>query len=67
MGKGGTSTLGPAPEKVQAMAAALRDNLKVKDIYTGHCTGAPAYALLQEELGDRLHHLTAGAVYEFAD
>ena len=23
--------------------------------------------LLEEELGDRLHHLTAGAVYEFAD
>lgn len=67
MGKGGTSTLGPAPEKVRAMAAALRDDLKVKDIYTGHCTGTPAYALLQEELGDRLHHLTAGAVYEFAD
>ena len=23
--------------------------------------------MLEEELGDRLHHLTAGAVYEFAD
>ena len=49
------------------MAAALRDDLKVQDIYTGHCTGDPAYALLAEELGDRLHHLTAGAIYEFAD
>ena len=61
------STLGPAPEKVRSIAAALRDDLKVQDIYTGHCTGDPAYALLEEELGDRLHHLTTGAVYEFAD
>jgi len=67
MGKEGVTTLGPAPEKVRVMAAALRDDLKVQDIYTGHCTGTPAYALLEEELGDRLHHLTAGAVYEFAD
>lgn len=67
MGKGGTSTLGPAPEKVRAIAAVLRDELKVEGIYTGHCTGAPAYALLQEELGDRLHPLTTGAVYTFMD
>ena len=67
MGKGGVTTLGPAPEKVRAMAAALRDELDVQEIYTGHCTGGPAYDLLREELGDRLHHLTAGTVYEFAD
>ena len=67
MGKGGVTTLGPTPEKVRAIAAALRDDLQVQDIYTGHCTGGPAYALLAEELGDRLHRLTAGAVYQFAD
>ena len=66
MGKDGVTTLGPTPEKVRAIASALRDELKVQDIYTGHCTGDPAYALLEEELGDRLHRLTAGAVYEFA-
>lgn len=67
MGKKGPATLGPAPEEVRALAATLRDDLEVRDIYTGHCTGGPAYSLLAEELGDRLHHLTAGAVYEFAD
>lgn len=67
MGHDGPETLGPPPEKVRSIAAALRDDLKVQDIYTGHCTGDPAYALLEEELGDRLHHLTAGAVYEFGD
>ena len=65
MGKEGVTTLGPAPEKVRAIAAALRDELDVAEIYTGHCTGGPAYDILKEELGDRLHHLTTGAVYEF--
>lgn len=67
MGKGGVTTLGPAPEKVRAIAAALRDGLEVGAVYTGHCTGGPAYAILKEELGDRLHPLTTGAVYEFED
>ncbi|WP_130870643.1 MBL fold metallo-hydrolase [Intestinimonas massiliensis (ex Afouda et al. 2020)] len=67
MGKGGVTTLGPAPEKVRAIAAALRDGLEVGAVYTGHCTGGPAYAILKEELGDRLHPLTTGALYEFED
>ena len=67
MGKDGPSTLGPAPEKVHAIGAALRDELDVREVYTGHCTGTPAYAILKEELGDRLHPLTTGAVYEFED
>ena len=67
MGKDGPSTLGPAPEKVHAIGAALRDELNVGDVYTGHCTGTPAYAILKEELGHRLHALTTGAVYEFED
>lgn len=65
MGKDGPSSLGPAPEKVRAIAAALRDELEVGAVYTGHCTGAPAYALLEEELGDRLHPLTAGSTFLF--
>ena len=65
MGRDGPSSLGPAPEKVRAIAAALRDELEVGAVYTGHCTGAPAYALLEEELGDRLHPLTAGSIILF--
>ena len=67
MGKGGTATLGPAPEEVRALARRLRDELDVREICTGHCTVAPAYALLAEELGDRLRPLTAGAVFEYPD
>ena len=67
MGKGGTATLGPAPEEVRALARRLRDELDVREICTGHCTGAPAYALLAEELGDRLRPLTTGAVFEYPD
>ena len=32
--------------------------------YTGHCTGAEQYAVLKDILGDRLHALTTGAVFE---
>ena len=28
--------------------------------YTGHCTGANAFAILKEELADRIHKLTSG-------
>ena len=67
MGPGGTSTLGPAPEDVRALARRLRDQLRVSAVYTGHCTGAPGYQLLAEELGERLHPLTTGAVLELPD
>ena len=67
MGKGGTATLGPAPEEVRALARRLRDELDVREICTGHCTGDPAYALLAEELGGRLRPLTTGAVFEYPD
>ena len=67
MGKGGTATLGPAPEEVRALARRLRDELDMREICTGHCTGAPAYALLAEELGGRLRPLTTGAVFEYPD
>ena len=67
MGPGGTSTLGPSPEAVRALARRLRDELDVAQVCTGHCTGAPGYQLLAEELGERLHPLTTGAVFEFPD
>ena len=67
MGKGGTATLGPAPEEVRALARRLRDELDVQEICTGHCTGTPAWELLSEELGARLRPLTTGAVFEYPD
>ena len=67
MGPGGTSTLGPAPEEVRALARRLRDELEVAELCTGHCTGGPACALLSEELGQRLRPLTTGAVFSYPD
>lgn len=67
MGREGVTTLGPAPEQVRAIAAALRDRLHVGEVYTGHCTGQPAYAIFEEELGEKLRRLTAGLACEFQD
>lgn len=36
-------------------------------VYTGHCTGAAAYRVLQEELGEHLHPLHAGSVMTLPD
>jgi 7,8-dihydropterin-6-yl-methyl-4-(beta-D-ribofuranosyl)aminobenzene 5'-phosphate synthase len=34
-------------------------------IYTGHCTGNPAYKILKKELGEKLHYFNTGMVIEF--
>lgn len=62
MGSTGTRSLGPAPQAVTALALCLGEELGVADIYTGHCTGQPALALLQQALPGRVHPLTSGLV-----
>lgn len=32
--------------------------------YTGHCTGAPAYAFLKDQMNERLHALSTGMTFE---
>lgn len=65
MGPAGVNTLGAAPGEVKALAHRLTDELGVERVYTGHCTGAPAFALLKEELGERLEYLQTGNQIEF--
>lgn len=65
MGATGTHSLGVAPGIVKNLAHWLLDELEVGELYTGHCTGFPAFELLQDEAGDRLHHLTSGMTMEF--
>ena len=63
MGHGGVTTLGAPPAAVEALGRRLLE-LGVEEVWTGHCTGAPAYELLRPVLGERLHSLTSGAVLE---
>ena len=49
------------PAYIAAVAGALRE-LKVEEVYTGHCTGAPALELLREQFGPGCRALTTGQV-----
>ena len=46
VGKHGMGSLGVAPERVTLLARRLIDELGVDRVYTGHCTGHPAFQLL---------------------
>lgn len=63
MGAGGAATLGVRPERVEALGRRLLE-LGVEELWTGHCTGTPAFELLKPVLGERLHALSAGTVVE---
>lgn len=65
MGPGGTSTLGMEPDAVRALALRLTRELGVEEIYTGHCTGAPGYALLSEAAPGNIRPIHGGDVLEF--
>lgn len=47
----GANALNCPPDYVRQVAAALLE-LGVEHLWTGHCTGPAAFALLKEELGD---------------
>lgn len=51
------------PEYARSVADALMEQ-GVEQVFTGHCTGPAAFAVLKERLGDRLSALSTGAVYE---
>ena len=55
----GANALNCPPDYVRQVAAALLE-LGVEHLWTGHCTGPAAFALLKEELGDRVEPLTGG-------
>ncbi len=63
MGPDGPDSLGAAAKNADEMAAAFKAE-GYKKIYTGHCTGAPGYALMKEKLGPMLSRLTSGMVFE---
>lgn len=65
MGPGGPSTLGKQPGEVLALGRRLLHQLGVAQIWTGHCTGTPALALLQGEFPGQIHPLSAGLTLSF--
>ena len=57
--------LNPAVPEQHAQLSSIADDLLAghTSYYTGHCTGAPAYAYLKERMGQRLHALTTGLTF----
>ena len=55
---GGTHLLPAKPDEIERIATSLRDDWQVAWIAPAHCTGEPAFALLQKSFGER--YLYAG-------
>ena len=49
---------------MRALAARIRKT-GIEEIYTGHCTGSHALAILQEELGEMVRPIQVGLTMEF--
>ena len=59
MGATGTDSINCSADYVKSVADRLKA-LDIGHIYTGHCTGMPAFDLLKEQLGDRLAYMKTG-------
>lgn len=66
MGATGTDSINCSADYVRTVADELK-RLNIARIYTGHCTGHPAFTLLKAQLGDRLHYMQTGDRISFAD
>ncbi len=51
----------PDPE-IERISAALHDKWKFNRIAPGHCTGEPAFAILQKQFGDQYEYAGLGSV-----
>ena len=60
---GGFHLYKSSQEEVRALADRIRKT-GIRKIYTGHCTGEPAFAILKEELGDCAEQLYTGMEIE---
>ena len=63
MGKGGAETLGWQEEAVRQEGERLKA-LDVDRYYTCHCTGLPAFHLLEAVLGGRVAYFQTGDTLE---
>lgn len=51
-------------EELDVLAAYIKE-CDIQLLYTGHCTGTPALALLQERLEERIRGMYTGAEFFF--
>ena len=51
------------PQDVRALAQRIR-SLGIRRVYTGHCTGEEAFAILKEELGETVQQFHSGFIAE---
>lgn len=58
------NTMAGTKSEIQDIAREML-NYPVKSIYTGHCTGQKAYAVLKRVLGEKLQHLHTGTIIQF--
>lgn len=61
---GGLHLYKRSEEEIRGIAKQIK-NLGIEKIYTGHCTGNRAFALLKENLGDQVEQIKTGMVLEF--
>ncbi len=59
MGATGTDSINCSADYVKGVADQFK-RLNIGRIYTGHCTGTPAFELLKTELGGRLSYMKTG-------
>lgn len=63
MGLTGVTSMGVKAKEVEALGEKLIAQ-GVEKIYTCHCTGKPAYAILERVLGERVQYFSAGMTVE---
>jgi 7,8-dihydropterin-6-yl-methyl-4-(beta-D-ribofuranosyl)aminobenzene 5'-phosphate synthase len=55
-----TKRLSESKKDIKSTGALIFKNDKVHKLYSGHCTGAPAYSLLKQEMADKLESISVG-------
>lgn len=65
-GGNGIDSMRLTKEEVEEIGRKLKDS-GVREIYTGHCTGIPAFEILKECLGDRIQYFSTGTVVEYSE
>lgn len=63
MGLRGVKSMGVSKENVLELAETIKYQ-NVNKLYTGHCTGAPAFKILKDVLGEKLEKIETGTVIE---